>query len=76
MSEGTIKDFLEKLKDEIKDIVKLVRTNLSELDRLTLGAMVTIDVHNKDVIDSLVKQNCESVQDFQWIAQLRYYWDE
>ena len=54
--------------------MKLVRTDLSELDRLTLGALVTIDVHGKDVIDSLEKQNCESIQDFSWIAQLRYYW--
>lgn len=54
--------------------MKLVRTDLSPLDRLTLGALVTIDVHGKDVIDSLEKQNCESIQDFNWIAQLRYYW--
>ena len=72
---GTISDFLEQLKSELKDIVKLVRTDLSELDRLTLGALVTIDVHGKDVVESLEKQKCESIQDFQWIAQLRYYWD-
>ena len=71
---GSVRNFLQQLKLEIKDIVKLVRTDLSELDRLTLGALVTIDVHGKDVIDSLEKQNCESIQDFSWIAQLRYYW--
>jgi len=52
----------------------LVRTDLSELDRLTLGALVTIDVHGKDVIQSLLDQNCSHIQDFSWIAQLRYYW--
>jgi len=59
----------------LKDIVILVRTDLSELDRLTLGALVTIDVHNRDVVSSLVKDNCTSPQDFSWMAQLRYYWD-
>ena len=30
---------------------------LSELDRLTLGALVTIDVHNRDVIQSIIDEN-------------------
>jgi len=61
---------------DLKDIVALVRTDLSVLDRLTLGALVTIDVHNKDVVQSLVDSNCSSIQDFSWFAQLRYYWVE
>lgn len=50
---NNIKDYLDILRSELKDIVKLVRTDLSELDRLTLGALVTIDVHGKDVIEEL-----------------------
>ncbi len=53
----------------------LVRTDLSDLDRLTLGALVTIDVHGKDVIKDIMDQKCEDIQDFSWIAQLRYYWN-
>ena len=36
---------------------------------------MTIDVHNREVTNSLVKENCSSPQDFVWMAQLRYYWD-
>ena len=39
-----------------------------------MGALVTIDVHGKDVISSLLNEGCSSTQDFSWMAQLRYYW--
>jgi dynein heavy chain, axonemal len=62
INNGAIKDYAHDLVTELKDIVGLVRTDLSELDRLTLGAMVTIDVHNKDVVQSLVDGNCSNIQ--------------
>jgi dynein heavy chain len=27
------------------------------------------------VIDKLAKSNCSSVNDFEWVSQLRFYWD-
>lgn len=71
----SIKDFLAKLVAELRDIVVLVRQDLTELERLTLGALVTIDVHGKDVIEALLRDQCEDIQEFNWIAQLRYYWE-
>ena len=75
ISNNNVKEYTNELVTELKDIVELVRTDLSDLDRLTLGAMVTIDVHNKDVIQSIYDINCTNIQDFSWFAQLRYYWD-
>ena len=76
IANNSVRDFVKELVVELKDIVGLVRTDLSELDRLTLGACVTIDVHNRDVIQSIVDINCTNIQDFSWIAQLRYYWNQ
>ena len=54
----------------------MVRQDLSPLERLTLGALVVLDVHGRDVIRQLARENIRSITDFSWIAQLRYYWEE
>lgn len=73
---NNLPNFLEMLLSDLRDIVDLVRQDLSALERLTLGALVVLDVHGRDVVRSLAKEGCSSIQDFQWIAQLRYYWEE
>merc|ERR1719424_2760732 len=38
--------------------------------------MVTIDVHSRDVVTDLVAKKVDSAEDFEWLCQLRYYWQE
>lgn len=38
-------------------------------------ALITIEVHARDVIEKLGKANCTSANDFEWVSQLRFYWD-
>merc|ERR1719478_828823 len=68
-----LKEVLKKMQDELVDIVALVRGDLSKQARLIIGAMVTLDVHNKDVVVLLVENGVSSAQEFDWNSQLRYY---
>ena len=56
------------MNDQIEGIVQQVRGDLSVGLRITLKAMVVIDVHARDVVVSLKKKNVQSVNEFEWAS--------
>jgi dynein heavy chain len=48
-----------------------VRGKLTSLERKTIGALIVIDVHARDVVKDLSDSGLSDETDFDWICQLR-----
>lgn len=61
--------------DEITDAIRSPDI-ITHLNRLTLKTLCIQDIHARDVTEKLIANKSRSIDDFEWIAQLRYYWIE
>ncbi len=61
---------------QIQQLTELVNTKLDPIKRKIIVALVTNDVHARDIIEGLVMANVNHLNDFNWQKQLRFYWDE
>ena len=74
--DGELDLYIQKQQQQIEDIVLMVRQPLKEQERITLKALVVIDVHARDVVQKLIDLQISNIADFEWSSQLRYYWEE
>ncbi|KAM5227834.1 dynein axonemal heavy chain 6 [Ctenodactylus gundi] len=61
--------------ERLNALAALVRGNLPKLHRNIITALITIDVHARDIVTELVQAKVDTVESFDWQRQLRYYWD-
>ena len=73
---GAMKQAKKKQVSTLNKLCDMVRGALGKLDRKKVVNIITVEVHSRDVIDRMAKSGCASVNDFEWLLQLRFYWEE
>jgi dynein heavy chain len=76
ISEGALQAWFDQNVSQLDALTDMVRGRLPGQHRKTLGALITIDVHARDVVGLLQRQDVKALTDFDWVAQLRYYWEQ
>nr|CAD7588833.1 unnamed protein product [Timema genevievae] len=69
-------EFENKNFDDLNKLAAMVRGDLEKLQRMVLCSLITVDVHARDIVTELVREKVTSEDNFEWLRQLRYYWDE
>ena len=72
--EDAVKKYSEVCSSRLEGLIRLVQGSLDKNDRVKIITIITIDVHNRDVVNALVTKRVESNVDFKWQSQLRYMW--
>ena len=74
-SKSALRQLKKKWISLLNKYVGVTRSKLSKIERKKVVALITIEVHARDVIDKLGKTGCQTTNDFEWVSQLRFYWD-
>ncbi|XP_076377925.1 dynein heavy chain at 16F [Megalopta genalis] len=78
-SEGRVFDLMKTFELQcfanLNELAGMVRGELPKLIRDVIINLITIDVHARDIVTSLVENNVSSSTSFEWTKALRYYWD-
>jgi dynein heavy chain len=61
--------------DDLQDCVSWINGKLTKLQRRCLVALITIDVHAREMNEEMIEEEASNVNDFNWQKQLRMYWD-
>jgi dynein heavy chain len=76
IEDADLKSYNVTMRHKLSDLVALIRGKLNSIQRNILSALIVIEVHAKDVVAHMASLGVERVSDFEWISQLRYYWEQ
>ena len=75
-NKSAIKRLKKKQVKYLAELSDFVRGDLNDVERRKLVALITMEIHSRDVMERMIKANAKSPTDFSWLSQLRYYFVE
>jgi len=67
--------YVNVIQERINFLVTLMRGSLNRINSITISNLITNEVHNKEVTLGLHENDIQDMFSFEWIKQLRYYWE-
>lgn len=74
-SKGQVDEFSKLLERQLMGLVEVVQSPLTAVQQINMGALITIEVHAKDTVDSMRDRKVSNIHSFEWMKQLRFYFD-
>lgn len=71
-----LKSIMKKQVSMLNKLTESVRSVKDKTLRKKLVALITVEVHSRDVIDKLAKVAGIDQNSFEWLMQLRFYWEQ
>lgn len=71
-AKGALKSQKKKQVSYLNKLTAVIRGPLASVERNKVVALITMEIHNRDVMEKMIKANCNSVTDFEWLSQLRF----
>ncbi|EFC47930.1 hypothetical protein NAEGRDRAFT_78559 [Naegleria gruberi] len=70
-----LRGYLDVVKEQLLGLIRIVRTDISKLEKTNIEGLITIEVHARDVVEQMLQEGIQSTHDFEWVSQMRYYWE-
>jgi dynein axonemal heavy chain len=74
-NEQAMKEYLKVILARLESLIRLVLGKLNKRDRTKIITLITVDVHNRDVVQSLIDDKVQDSNSFAWQRQMRYRWE-
>lgn len=52
--------------EQLNKLIELVRSSLESIKHKIIVALITQDVHNRDIIEELAREEVNQISDFNW----------
>ncbi|CAG9327022.1 unnamed protein product [Blepharisma stoltei] len=75
INDDALKDCYNSTDIKIADLISIINGKVTEIQRILVENLIIFEIHNRDVIGSLIGNYVKKVDDFNWEKQFKYYWD-